>query len=255
MNNHLTDEELVGNIHRTLTDAQREAMDRHLTACPHCRARLTDDKALQQRIRNDLLADLRAVQPSPDLRFAAIASQVQGDKKTALWRLSRQLFPVAAALTALIGLGISLMELPESIVRLYASPQPISASSISALACVFFAVAAIGNYRESRFIQLRSSLFSLLAFVLWAGTAVVGLQVIVVMRDILFWIAAYVSLNAQIALVLSSWALIPLSLVWIAVVIGGGEYHYQRLGQRSSWQLFGWTIFGELCILILSNFV
>ena len=255
MNSHLTDEELISNIHRTLTDAQREAMDRHLTTCPPCRARLADQKAMQQRIRNHLLADLRAVQPSPGMRLAAIASQVQGDKNASWLRLSRKLFPVAVALTALIGLLISLLELPGSIVRLYASPQPTSASSISALACVFFAIAAVGNYRESRFIQLRSSLYNVLAFILWAGTAVVGFQVIVVMRDILFWIVAYVSLNAQTALVLSSWALIPLSLVWIAVVIGGGEYHYRRLGQRSSWQLFGWTILGELCILILSNFV
>lgn len=255
MNSHLTDEELIGNIHRTLTDAQREAMDRHLTACPHCRARLADQEALQQRIRNNLLADLRAVQPSPGMRFAGIAPQVQGDKNAALWRLSRRLFPVAVALTALIGLGISLMDLPESIVRLYTSPKPTSVSSISALACVFFAIAAVGNYRESQFIQLRSSLFSVLAFILWAGTAIVGLQVIVVVRDVLFWIVAYVSNNAQIGLVLSSWALIPLSFMWIAVVIGGGEYHYKRLGQRSSWQLFGWTIVGELCILVLSNFI
>ena len=255
MNSHLSDEELIGNIHRTLTDAQREAMDRHLTDCPHCRARLADHKALQQRIRNSLLADLRAVQPSPGMRFATITPQVPGDKKAALWRLSRQLFPVAAALAALIGLGISLMDLPESLVRLYASPKPTSASSLSALACVFFAVTAVGNYRESRFIQLRSSLFGVLAFILWAGTAVVGLQVIVVVRDVLFWIMTHVSDNTQFALALGNWALIPLGLVWIAVVIGGGEYHYNRLGQRISWQFFSWTIVGELCILILSNFI
>ena len=42
-----------------------------------------------------------------------------------------------------------------------------------------------------------------------------------------------------------------LAMVYIAVVIGGGEYHYRRIGQPSSWKVFSFTIVGQLFILIL----
>jgi hypothetical protein len=45
------------------------------------------------------------------------------------------------------------------------------------------------------------------------------------------------------------------AMLWIALVIGGGEYHYRRIGQRSSWKLFGRTIAGQLSILILSHII
>jgi len=252
MNSHLTDEELIGNIHRTLTDAQREAMDRHLTACPQCRARLSDHEAMQQRIRHSLLADMRDVQPSPAMSFAAITPRVKGDKYRAFRQLSGQLFPITAASAALIGLAIALVDLPESIIRLFAKPEPASASSLSALACVFFSVATFGHYRESRLFQWRRKLYALLAFVIWLGTAVVGLQVIAILREALSWFVFLVSDKPELAFALGNWALIPLGLVWIAVVIGGAEYQYRRGSQRISWILFAWIIAVELSILIFA---
>ena len=59
MSHHLNDEKLSGHIHHTLTDAEREAIDQHLTTCPTCRAHLDDHGGLQRRIRYDLSADLR----------------------------------------------------------------------------------------------------------------------------------------------------------------------------------------------------
>ncbi len=252
MNSHLTDEELIGNIHRTLTDAQREVMDRHLTACPQCRTRLSDHEAMQQRIRHSLLADMRGVQPSPAMSFAAITPRVKGDKYRTFRQLSGQLFPITAASAALIGLAIALVDLPESVIRLFAKPEPASASSLSALACVLFSVATVGNYHERRFNQLRSSLYGLLAFIIWLGTAVVGLQVIAIVREALSWLVFLVSGKLQLAFALGNWALIPLGLVWIAVVIGGAEYQYRRGGQRISWKLFAWIIAVELFILIFA---
>ena len=73
MKSHLGDEQLIGYVHHTLTDAQREAMDRHLATCPDCRARLAEHEALQRRMRNSLMGDLRAVQPTPSMTFSAIA--------------------------------------------------------------------------------------------------------------------------------------------------------------------------------------
>ena len=163
MNDHLSDDELIGNIHRTLTDAQRESMDMHLTACSQCRARLSNHEAMQQRIRHSLLADMRGVQPSTGMKFAAITSRVKGDKYRAFRQLSHQLIPITAASAALIGLVLALVDLPESIIRLLAKPEPASASSFSALACIFLSVATVGNYRESRLFQWRLKLYALLA--------------------------------------------------------------------------------------------
>lgn len=252
MNNHLSDDELIGNIHRTLTDAQRESMEGHLTACPQCRARLSDHEAMQRRIRNSLLADMRGVQPSPGMSFAAIAPRVKADKFRVFRQLFSQLFPITAASAALIGLAIALVELPESIIRLFAKPEPTTASSLSALACVFFSFATVGNYHESRFHQLRSSLYSLLAFSIWLGTAVVGLQVIAIVREALSWLVFLVSGKQRLAFALGNWALIPLGLIWIAVVIGGAEYQYRRGVQRISWKLFAWIIAVEFSILVLA---
>lgn len=252
MNGHLRDDELIGNIHRTLTDEQRESMERHLTVCPQCRARLDNHETLQQHIRHTLLADLRAVKPSSGMRFATVVPHLTTNKHGMLKRLSHRLFPVALVLAGLIGLGIALMDLPESIMRLFDKPEPASASSLSALACVFFSVATFGHYRESRLILWRRKLYALLAFVIWLGTAVVGLQVMAILRDALSWFVLQVSFKPELAFALGNWALIPLGLVWIAVVIGGAEYQYRRGAQDISWSLFAWIIAVEIPILFIT---
>lgn len=116
-----------------------------------------------------------------------------------------------------------------------------------------------------------------LAFVLWVATAALGLYEILLIREMLFRIyvqssSSGLALGSQLlngrnedfyllrkdfwqALALGNWALIPLALVWIVLVIGGGEYHYKRAGQRSSWKLFGWTIAAEMLVLVLTLLV
>ncbi|MBN1994854.1 MAG: PQQ-binding-like beta-propeller repeat protein, partial [Anaerolineae bacterium] len=70
---HLTQEQLIGYIHQTLTDAEREEIDRHLAECAQCRGLLTDHETTQRRIHYGLMNGLRKVQPSPQMSFAAIA--------------------------------------------------------------------------------------------------------------------------------------------------------------------------------------
>lgn len=101
-----------------------------------------------------------------------------------------------------------------------------------------------------------------LAFVLWAATALVGLYEIVLLRDMIFRLYArfWVRYDGRgkdywRALALGNWALVPLSIAWIALVVGGGEYHYKRFGQRGSWKLFGWTVVVETLVLALALFV
>ena len=51
----------------------------------------------------------------------------------------------------------------------------------------------------------------------------------------------------------ANWSVVVAALVW--VVIGGGEFHRRRVGQRSSWRLFGLTIAVEVVVLVLSLFI
>ena len=73
MNNHLTQEQLIGYIHQTLTDAEREEIDQHLDHCAQCRAILGDHEAAQRYIRYGLLGDLKKVHPSNKMNFDSLA--------------------------------------------------------------------------------------------------------------------------------------------------------------------------------------
>ena len=116
MSIHLSDAQLIGYVHHTLTDAQREAMDRHLATCPRCRAHLAGHEALQRRIRHSLRADLRAVHPSPRMNLAAIAPRLKRPgKRAASWRLCPPILSGAAALVTLTVQAILLLALVGSV--------------------------------------------------------------------------------------------------------------------------------------------
>jgi len=259
MNSHLSDEQLVGYIHHTLTDAQREAMDQHLGICADCRASLAEHEAWQRRIHHSLLADLKAAQPRPDMGFSAIAPRLKRPSGLAgLGQRFGQFFPVATAVAALVGLAVALAVLIEGANRPLVDARPLATSSLPMVACLLFAVPVLSNLHGSRRVPSRLIVSGVLAFLLWVGTAILGLYEIFLVREILFRLYArfWGSSDGRgqdywRALALGNWALIPLSVLWLALVVGGGEYHYRRVGQRSSWKLFGWTIAVEVLILIL----
>jgi hypothetical protein len=258
MNGHLSDEQLIGYSHCTLTDAEREVMDGHFTHCPECRARLADHEALQRRIRHSLLADLKAVQPTAGLEFSAVAPRLRPQNHiAALWRWSSQLVRGATPVVALAGLVVAALSLFDGIDRLTAGVTEVPVTSLPLAACFLFAIPVANNCRESRVVPSRLVLSYVLAFILWVGTAILGIYEIYLIREMIFAIYARFAGGAGsgtdywAALALGNVALLPLSIGWIALVMGGGEYHFKRVGQRSSWRLFGWTIAGELLILIL----
>jgi multiple sugar transport system substrate-binding protein len=77
MNNHLTQEQFIGYIHHTLTDAEREELDQHLASCAQCRALLTEHETVQRRIRYDLSSGLKKVHPSNKMSFSAISPRLR----------------------------------------------------------------------------------------------------------------------------------------------------------------------------------
>ena len=104
--------------------------------------------------------------------------------------------------------------------------------------------------------QLGRISVGVITLVLWLATAALGLVEILFIRGMVM--RAYVRFLGDssrqsywTAVNLGMWATLILALIYIAFVIGTGEYHRSRVGQRSSWKLFGWTIAVELLILLL----
>jgi hypothetical protein len=158
---------------------------------------------------------------------------------------------------ALAGLVVAVISLFGGVGRLAAGATGVPVTPLPVAACFLFAIPVANNCRESRVVPSRLILSCVLAFILWLGTAILGIYEIYLIREMIFAIYARFVEGATTrtdywtALTLSNAALIPLSVGWIALVVGGGEYHFRRVGQRSSWKLFGWTIAIQLFILLL----
>lgn len=121
MNAHLTEQQLNAHVHQTLNDAQRETLDAHLSSCPTCRARLGELNILQQRMRRDLTAELKAVNVPLSLTFEAIVPQLKQRRSLVFRRVVVGMTAVVAATAAIIALVI-LTNTPR--------PAPISTASI-----------------------------------------------------------------------------------------------------------------------------
>ncbi len=110
MTHHLTDEQLIGYIHHTLTDAEREDIDQHLVECPICRANLDENETLHRQIRNNLSTDLRQTHPSRQMNFAPIAPHVKRKRRLMMFvKQSNQVLYGTATLIILLSLGIGLV--------------------------------------------------------------------------------------------------------------------------------------------------
>ncbi len=263
MKNHISEEALMGYVQHTLTDARREEIDQHLMSCAGCRARLDDHQACQRRIRQDLAADLGRVTPSSRMTFGSVA----GDLAHAADVSSRRRWwPVASpqvlsAAAALGGLALSVMTLVVGIhwakISFWSMPVDVSnPTPLPVVACFLFSIPVLSNYREKGSLLQSRLLTYGVTVLLWLGTALVGLYELFVMRELLYRI--YVVLGGRdpgVAAALGVWGVLLLALVWIGAFIGGAEYHYQHVGERRSWRLFGWTIVVEVAILVLAYLI
>lgn len=97
----------------------------------------------------------------------------------------------------------------------------------------------------------RSAIYT--AVSLWALTAVLGLWVIAaIVQDILPRLFAGLALDSGAYEIAYNLLALTLGIVWIVVVVGGGEYHRTRIGHRRSWQLFAWTLGLETILLLVA---
>jgi DNA-binding beta-propeller fold protein YncE len=102
MTKHLTEQQQIDYIYRTLTDDQRAAIDHHLAGCPACRAQLAEEQALEHRIRYRIIAQRNEVAPQFQPAYAAIGSRVKRPSRAA--RVREQLIRFSSGVAAVAAL-------------------------------------------------------------------------------------------------------------------------------------------------------
>lgn len=261
MSDHLNEEQLIGYTHNTLTDAEREAIDRHLTTCPQDRARLAQVEDAGRQIRNGLIAEMNLIQPPDGISFASIAGRVKATNPVvSIWQRSAPFVSAALALVGVIvafggNVGAGIWD--STILALKEVDQVQSIAEhvrYPTLACFLLAIPIAANRGYTQILRPAKIVNGTLTFLLWLGSAVIALYEIYLLQGVVIYLAIlFPALRWLTALV----AFTPffLGMVWIALVIGGGEFHYHNYGTRASWKLFAWTIGIEMLILPLTLLV
>lgn len=97
---------------------------------------------------------------------------------------------------------------------------------------------------------------AIVAAVLWALTAVLGIFTIIYMRAVVLrTYLRFVPDGANALSLLNILTLLPMAFFFVAAVIGGAEYHRTRYGSPESWRLFARVIALEVGILMLPLFL
>lgn len=251
-NHHIGDENLIGYVYRTLNDAEREIIDDHLIDCQICRARLDEYEARQRQVDYELRAAINAAAPSRKMNFAAISPRLQRNRIQIIWPRISAAVPVPIAI---IGLLFSLYGFWQIFSSLSLSTMPRQPGALSTLACFCLMFVSMDQFDRSYSIRPRFIITVLLTFILWLGTAVIGLLNIIVVRDLVLMTCIASGASPAGAGATTILAMIVSAVLYIGAVIGGAEFHYRRIGQPSSWKLFSWTIVIQLLIMILPYLV
>lgn len=246
---HLTPEDGTGYIYRTLDDGQRELIDAHLLHCPVCRASLSQHEIRQRQISNELTAVLNAASPSRNMNFSTIAPRLQ--RRAAGLQLGPRLAAYAPAAFSLAGLVLALVGLFQTIGSrtLEGPPQRMDASPI--LAGFVFLLTSVHQFDHTVSIRPRLVMTWFVAGTLWLGSAIIGLLDLIVIRDLAIMAVTFLDgRNAQAGPV-AIMAVMAGVMLYIALVIGGADYHLRNIGQPGSWKLFTITLLGQVFLLVL----
>jgi hypothetical protein len=255
MNSHLDQESLTGYIYRTLDDAQRESIDKHLLHCPTCRAQLAEGERRHQLITNELSAVVNRAPVSKQMTYAGIAPRL-GTRRILGIPLRNPAVQPSLAFT-IIGLVLALAGAWQ-VIRMHdpANPTPY-VGALPPLACFFFMLASVEGYDKAAFsIQPRFAVIATATAILWLGTAIIGLFDILAIVDLT--IAAVVALGGnvkEVAPIVMLATYMGGGTLYILAVIGGGDYHLKNFGRPSSWKLFSITLLVQLFIMLLPYWV
>jgi hypothetical protein len=99
--------------------------------------------------------------------------------------------------------------------------------------------------------KILNVLYSLITFILWLGTAIVGLLAAFFTRQTALRIYGFFSGNLKVASLIGSVLFALLMIIWLVYVIGSGEYHIKHVNQPRSWAIIAIGFGVELVLLIL----
>ncbi len=249
---HIPDELLIRYLYRTLTDAQRETIDAHLTECAECRVKFSQHQERFQQVDQEINLALNQVKPSPRMQFESIAPHLQTRKSRFNFPALAESLPVGVSLA---GLALALVGLWK-ILPAFSLTQPSEATSaFPALACFALMFVSMEQFDRAYNLRPRYIVSAFLAALLWLGTAVLGFLNLVSVRDIALILLTDAGSSPQEAGFLTILAVIGAAIGFIVLVIGGAEYHFRRIGHPSSWKVFIWTLAIQLLVLITPYFL
>lgn len=256
MNRHLTEDESIGYVHHTLTDADRERFDQHLATCAACRARVETHAGQQAAFQAQLQAELAAVTPPSQMRFATIVPLVRRSQRARRWQQPLERFAMLApTLAAVTGVLFAIAGLLRNVAWPTLGLQQEHSLSLPFGAGLMFSLPVLSQWRQEQRQSYSKIWIWVATLALWLGTAILGLYEIALLHDMLQ--RAYVrfgpvsSQQLWQAEALSNWGVFFMGAAWIGLVVGGGEYHYRNVGRRASWRLFAWTVLAQLLVLAL----
>ncbi|MBZ0298917.1 MAG: hypothetical protein K8J31_04205 [Anaerolineae bacterium] len=107
--------------------------------------------------------------------------------------------------------------------------------------------------------QTKKLALGAVTLVLWLATVALGFLAFVAFQDILTTgVAFLIARQPDIGVVAArGWittarnvSTILGGLGWLAIMVGGMEYHFRHVGQRGSWRMFAWTLGIELALIV-----
>lgn len=256
MNRHLTENESIGYVHQLLTDAERENFERHLASCGACRSATDAHIQRQSSFRSRLDQELGALTAPPGMDFATIAPRLRESRRSSMLAvILESLRTYAPALAAVAGVVLAIAALLRNVTWPAVGLQQNHTLTLPFAAGLLFSFPVLSHYREDPLQRSTRWRIWIPTVLLWLGTAILGLYEIALLREVI--LRAYARFSPassqwlQQAQALGSWGVFLMGAVWIALVIGGAEYHYRHAGQRSSWRLFTWTLLTQVAALAL----
>lgn len=114
--------------------------------------------------------------------------------------------------------------------------------------------------------RTRGALVGIATFALWLLSVVLLFVVIVILRDAIVLLYAWLASPPTnpgvqygqrywLGVGISNIAILVLAILGVVFVIGTGEYHYRHWGTRGSRRLFVWSFGIQLAVLALGWFI
>jgi hypothetical protein len=249
---HISTDQIIGYLYHTITDATRETIDTHLVDCPYCRSKLEQHQGRIHNFDREIRLAINSANPPEEMQFENIAPRLRRRSLFLKVPILLDTLPMGASLAGLI---LALAGLWKVALSFSLTRPSQSVSAFPALACFCLMFVSMDQFERSYSLRPRYIISALLAGLLWLSTAVLGFLNLVSVRDIAMITLTDAGRSPEEVGFLTILAVMTATIGFIALVIGGAEYHYKHIGHPSSWKVFVWTITIQLLILLVPYFL